>query len=874
MALTKVYVSTLFAYSKAAKQLISEQYARSAPDRAILVDNIISTQFILHFPNHDREALPSFRQLLKLFNDETFEKTKSHMVTNIIRLKDTVPVIDDSDCDLDESPEIPTVALSADEEAVKQWVGSLDTHLVRRISQVTGCSITPKLDSIGLLVKGATTVDTEKALKKLETVASMMNQRKSFPIIHSFPISEGEIDIWLQMMPLKELNDRRLATSLVSPGLAKKLGKQLTVVMIKDGQVFPDLAVSKNKRSFDTESTLWKGIPYKSIGRSNHGSSSNVGDLSTENEPQATTIITAAASTLEGRYRTLSEWIDESVATVPIATDPFVPLPDEVGTKPTVIGDNAKDQTKTPPRKRPVKARKAKGAIAEDAMLKELPIAKPADNDTASVNESSQSSQANYSPEELRTISNTSVGSTGKETYSQASNRNDLIFTSGTYAEDLAQIQVLDAPEIQPPYMPAKSSTSGFTSNSLSFQPVWANARAPQVRVGNLIDVLAPEPSKTEQGKRDKDVHSLRRTMNQRKAPMSNRSAQGENSALKQYGDAAAELLAMTRTTQGHVKIELSIGRLLIDYQSGSPEFKKRFFNVGEWSKVFPKPSTPVRLNTLITERLTSFGSDADFIAQLKLPSGRSIFTPEPYEQTIFYRFNGFDTAREQGSVVIDIYEDKNFQPRSKETLVGALDFHFAKRYWDARISVTIADSVDKEYHELSQHVAANLCVTPAADQSLVDISTKINTNTFTFSSVELHRETRHRSTTYPDLFLNLTELQDMSFELSPTKHGHDCRAWTKPKKELINEGKLWWEVSVASVAAEQTFEENKTLELGETCKWQPEDIVGASIVRQMHYLARDIVTRIDSVGYHNKGPKTGSSKEASETAIANLPYW
>ena len=95
-------------------------------------------------------------------------------MTNVIRLKDTVPVIDDSDCDLDESPETPIVALSTDEQAVKQWVGRLDAHSIRRIGHVTGCSITPKLDSIGLLVKGATTVDTEKTLKKLETVASMM----------------------------------------------------------------------------------------------------------------------------------------------------------------------------------------------------------------------------------------------------------------------------------------------------------------------------------------------------------------------------------------------------------------------------------------------------------------------------------------------------------------------------------------------------------------------------------------------------------------------------------------------------------------------------------------------------------------------------
>ena len=475
------------------------------------------------------------------------------------------------------------------------------------------------------------------------------------------------------------------------------------------------------------------------------------------------------------------------------------------------------------------------------------------ENDIISVNESSQFSQANYSLEEFRTISNTSVKSTEKRTYSQANNRNEFIFTSSIYAENLAQIQVLDAFEIQPSYMSAKFSTSDFTSNSLSSQPVWANSRASRVRMRNLIDVFAFESSKTERSKRDKNVQSLRRIVNQRKTSISNESTQNENSTLKQYDDATAELLTMTRTTQEHVKIELNIDRFLINYQSESSEFKKKYFNVEQWFNVFSNSFTFVRLlRIFIIEKLTFFDSDADFIVQLKLSSERSVFTLESYEQIIFYRFKNSETARKPDSVVIDIYEDKKFQLRSKKTLIDALDFHFVKRYWNARISVTIADSMNKKYHELSKYIAANLCVTPAANQSIVEIFTKISINTFVFFSMELHRETRHRSTNYSDLFLKLTEVQNMSFELSSIKFDHDCRAWTKSKKELINEGKLWWKIAIASVVAEQTLEKNKTLELSEICKWQFENIVEAFIVRQMHYLARNIVTRIDSVDYHN----------------------
>ena len=61
----------------------------------------------------------------------------------------------------------------------------------------------------------------------------------------------------------------------------------------------------------------------------------------------------------------------------------------------------------------------------------------PVENDITSVNESSQSSQTNYSLEEFRIISNTFVESTEKKTYSQTNNRNEFIFTSSIYAENL-----------------------------------------------------------------------------------------------------------------------------------------------------------------------------------------------------------------------------------------------------------------------------------------------------------------------------------------------------------------------------------------------------------------------------------------------------
>ena len=304
------------------------------------------------------------------------------------------------------------------------------------------------------------------------------------------------------------------------------------------------------------------------------------------------------------------------------------------------------------------------------------------ENDIISVNESSQFSQVNYSLEEFRIISNTSVKSTEKRTYFQTNSRNEFIFTSNIYAKNFAQIQILDAFEIQSSYMSTKFNTSDFTSNFLSSQFVWANSRASRIRMRNLIDVFALESSKTKRNKRDKNVQNLKRIVNQRKISISNESTQNENNIFKQYDDATAELLTMTRTTQKHVKIEFSIDRLLIDYQFEFFEFKKKYFNVEQWFNVFSNSFTFVRLlRIFIIEKLIFFDSNANFIVQLKFSNERNVFIFEFYEQIIFYRFKNSETTRKSNNVVIDIYEDKKFQLRNKKTLIDALDFHFAKRY-------------------------------------------------------------------------------------------------------------------------------------------------------------------------------------------------
>ena len=81
------------------------------------------------------------------------------------------------------------------------------------------------------------------------------------------------------------------------------------------------------------------------------------------------------------------------------------------------------------------------------------------------------------------------------------------------------------------------------------------------------------------------------------------------------------------------------------------------------------------------------------------------------------------------------------------------------------------------------QFIVDNLCIAPAGDHSHIEIFTKTNLQTFTIKTIEVRRETRHRSTNYPDLLLKLNEVQSLSLELSSIEQGHYCHAWTTPKR-------------------------------------------------------------------------------------------
>ena len=182
-----------------------------------------------------------------------------------MRLRSTIPEVDDSLSEVDEK-KAEVSSLIDDKTIETVWsTGVVDAHLATKIGNATNCTIEQMLDSNGMLVQGHNEADVEKATSKLDVVLKSTQQQESFPITRNYQISEGEISIYLQIVPIGTLRDR-LITTLVPPHLVKKLSSQLIVVMMRGQQTLP-VERPQHRESFDNESVLWKDITLLYLGQ-------------------------------------------------------------------------------------------------------------------------------------------------------------------------------------------------------------------------------------------------------------------------------------------------------------------------------------------------------------------------------------------------------------------------------------------------------------------------------------------------------------------------------------------------------------------------------------------------------------------------------
>lgn len=170
-----------------------------------------------------------------------------------------------------------------------------------------------------------------------------------------------------------------------------------------------------------------------------------------------------------------------------------------------------------------------------------------------------------------------------------------------------SQANIIQAPRIRSPVMP-KSKASSHSDDSVH-EPSWLDSVILNPRVATLIDVPGASHAVQDrvQSRREVETREVRRTMNQRKPASPATSSSSMVMLLKSLELATLRFLLLAQQAQGPIKLKMEIGRILIDHQSGSSEFKKKPFSVGEWSSVFPLKEGSRKLATSFTNLQASF---------------------------------------------------------------------------------------------------------------------------------------------------------------------------------------------------------------------------------------------------------------------------
>lgn len=252
------------------------------------------------------------------------------------------------------------------------------------------------------------------------------------------------------------------------------------------------------------------------------------------------------------------------------------------------------------------------------------------------------------------------------------------IISRGKESESLRQ-----PPSIEPPYMPPRAmpsrslskTPSGMSEQLMPSSATW-NVVARGSESGNLVDMSVPSEGSVKdeamvlvsnlQNTKKAKTRDFKHTMNQRKAagqPLLG----GDTALVKSFEETITHLLVSALPRTGRVVIAVDIGRLLINQQHGSSEFKNRSFKTSEFSLVLPKGRT-TGFEPIFTNMLTARSAEAESILNLLLPQGRRLFQQQPISRKVTYVFSCKAKGDDQIIVEYDEYGGFKVRPLLKSS--------------------------------------------------------------------------------------------------------------------------------------------------------------------------------------------------------------
>ena len=374
-------------------------------------------------------------------------------------------------------------------------------------------------------------------------------------------------------------------------------------------------------------------------------------------------------------------------------------------------------------------------------------------------------------------------------------------------------------------------------------------------------------------------------------------------------------VLDSCRSFPGALSLRIQLGMVLI---AGRPHENQinRPLRESTWNAMFRVQHGVPPPATFFVDRLTTSGADVDHIIDLEGEKNgvtSRMFSEEPSIRSVRYEFHCQTRAHEE--VIIFIDQGGDAIVNRPEALLGSVNIHCPRSIWDMSVAVKgtqeYTPGTDAEVDNAIQEVISKLYVLPDKTQVMM-FTTVPAGDELRITKVLMRRHTMHHyiqgdtapetekgkeresAESQPGLYLQVIEVQNLYIGHATDKKTM-FRARALDPETMVDNSRLWYEVSIVSPGIDELLVSNKEIDLGNcTTAWSPVDLLGrdggsplsnvASYLGSaglggMFRLANQLVGKVDSVGWANEGPAVdianpaaGVGSTVSRSVVGALP--
>ena len=313
--------------------------------------------------------------------------------------------------------------------------------------------------------------------------------------------------------------------------------------------------------------------------------------------------------------------------------------------------------------------------------------------------------------------------------------------------------------------------------------------------------------------------------------------------------------------------VEVQIGQIFTKASSVPRRFQciqdwpSEPFAREEWGSVYAGHCGDGKADTIFSPKITGAWEDAYFISNLAHPNGKHMFSSRPTSDISTYRLLCLN-ERTGDQAIVELSSDSSCPAiKPKPIEIGAMNIHFPRQVWDARVAVVGEASLGEETTQSLRSIADNIWIHAADDTKpgLERLYSKRIEPYVSIISAELRREIVYKTrAAEKDISIHLTRVDSLRIADLP---GGFCAF--SAKEEASSHSKELWEAKLTSAELDKFFNFKPDSNVKDIEHW----LRSAPLKDALHniLICADLVLRnIDDVG-HLSRKKTNLSRSATK---------